>query len=328
MTESGVAQGKGEFEAEVKERTRRSKRSKAPVVSPFFTPASTPTKLAKFSRIDPSPTTDEAEFVTPKSTIGNPQTTGGTVSCIPFPPLGSPTFGLIQERLANNPFRLLIAVTFLIKTRGKDAIPVYFELMNKYPTPEALATASKEDIVPIIHHLGLQNQRAGTYQTYGKIWIENPPVKDKRYPVRGYPNPDSGRDIKRDEILDDADERDAWEIGHMTQGSYSLDSWRIFCRDKLRGVARSWNGEGTESGFQPEWMRVLPEDKELRAFLRWMWLKEGFDWDPLTGEKEVAGPDLMRAAIEGKISWDERSGIRIMDSEVKDAPTVIAAEQQ
>ncbi|KUJ22667.1 uncharacterized protein LY89DRAFT_728786 [Mollisia scopiformis] len=237
------------------------------------------------------------------------------VSCIPFSPLSAPHFGLIQEKLAHDPFRLLIAVTFLIRTHGKHAIPVFFELMEQYPTPEALANAKKDDIVPIIRHLGLQNQRAETYKMYAQIWLDNPPTKGRRYPVRGYPDPESARDVKKDEIIDDDDERHAWEIGHMTSGPYALDSWRIFCRDNLRGVADSWNGEGTEDGFQPEWMRVVPEDKELRAYLRWMWLKEGFEWDPFTGEKEVASPTLMRAAMDGRIAWDDEGGMRIIDGE-------------
>jgi hypothetical protein len=185
--------------------------------------------------------------------------------------------------------------------------------MEKYPTPESLVAANKEDIVPIIRHLGLQNQRAGTYQMYANIWLSDPPTKDRRYAVRGYPTKDFGRNIPKNEILSDIDDREAWEIGHMTQGPYALDSWRIFCRDKLRGVAEGWNGEGTDEGFQPEWMRVVPEDKELRAFLRWMWLKEGFEWDPFTGEKEVAGEELMRAAMEGRIAWDDKGGMRILD---------------
>ncbi|PVH85725.1 hypothetical protein DL98DRAFT_408448 [Cadophora sp. DSE1049] len=192
--------------------------------------------------------------------------------------------------------------------------------MEKYPTPEALVAAKKHDIVPIIRHLGLQNQRASTYQMYAKIWLEVPPMKDKRYPVRGYPEPESGRDIKKGEAILDSDERSAWEIGHMTQGPYAIDSWRIFCRDVLRGVADGFNGEGTEEGFQPEWMRVVPEDKELRAYLRWMWLKEGFEWDPFTGEKEVASKDLMKAAMEGRIAWDDAGGMRILDQAVDIAP--------
>ena len=148
---------------------------------------------------------------------------------------------------------------------------------------------------------------------YANIWLEDPPAVGRRCAVRGYPTKDSGHNIPKGKILSDSDEREAWEIGHMTQGPYALDSWRIFCRDKLRGVAEGWNGEGTEEGFQPEWMRVIPEDKELRAFLRWMWLKEGFEWDPFTGEKEVAGEELMRAAMEGRIAWDDKGGMRILN---------------
>ncbi|KAM3077583.1 hypothetical protein ACMFMG_006919 [Clarireedia jacksonii] len=187
--------------------------------------------------------------------------------------------------------------------------------MNQYPTPESLVDAPKEDIVSVIRHLGLQNQRAATYQAYAKIFIENPPIKGKRYAIHDYPTKGQGREVKKSEVLPDEslDSRPAWEIGHMTQGPYALDSWRIFCRDILLGKAKGWNGEGNgDEGFQPEWMRVLPEDKELRAFLRWMWLKEGFEWDPCTGEKEVARVELLRAAGEGRVAWDEEGGLRIL----------------
>ena len=192
--------------------------------------------------------------------------------------------------------------------------------MEKYPTPESLVAAEKDDIVSIIRHLGLQNSRAATYQTYAKIWLEDPPVKGRRHAVRDYPERGSGKDIQRDEVIADDDPREAWEIGHMTSGPYALDSWRIFCRDILRGVASSWNGEGAqEEGFQPEWMRVLPEDKELRAYLRWMWLKEGFEWDPFTGEKEVASPQLTRSAMAGRIAWGDKGGISVLDEAVLDS---------
>lgn len=315
--------------AQTKARTKR-----APAKSPYFTPPVTPSKSRKTKvkkekdleldkeqtqrtlRSSQTQTTrpiqDDRKLPSSQSS-NEKRPPAKTISCIPFPPLSAPFFGLIQEKLASDPFRLLIAVTFLIRTHGKHAIPVFYELISKYPTPESLIAVDKEQIVPIIRHLGLQNQRASTYQTYAQIWIDNPPAKDKRYAVRGYPIPDSGRDIKPTEILLDTDTRTAWEIGHMTQGPYALDSWRIFCRDALRGVASSWNGEDSEEGFQPEWMRVLPEDKELRAYLRWMWLKEGFEWDPFTGEKEVAGAELVRAAMEGRVVWDDEGGMEVVE---------------
>ncbi|KAI6709121.1 hypothetical protein JHW43_008347 [Diplocarpon mali] len=317
------------FNIAISAKAKRAKR--APAMSPYFSPPVTPVKLRKATKkakAGPNPLKTprnaslsrpqslekDDDSITPSQGSVRKRHSAKAVSCIPFPPLSAPHFGLIQEKLAHDPFRLLIAVTFLIRTHGKHAIPVFFELMEKYPTPEALAAAEKDDIVHIIRHLGLQNQRASTYQMYAKIWVEDPPMKDKRHPVRGYADSSvSGRNIKGGEMISDSGDRSAWEIGHMTQGPYAIDSWRIFCRDVLRGVAEGWNGEGAVEGFQPEWMRVLPEDKELRAYLRWMWLKEGFCWDPFTGEKEVAGQELMRAALEGRIAWDDEGGMRILD---------------
>lgn len=296
--------------------------------------------LAKSPYFPAAPSTPK-KSTSPTKEPPSSQKRNNGLSCIPFPPLSAPSFGLIQEKLAHDPFKLLIAVTFLIRTHGKHAIPVFYQLMSRFPTPEALLAADKEtEILPIIQHLGLQNQRANTYQQYAKIWLEDPPIKGKRHKVLGYPQDGDGKDVKKGEVLEDeesGEERVGWEIGHMTQGPYALDSWRIFCRDKLRGLADGWNGEGAESrsvlphdpsspnprpsrdraagkakAFQPEWMRVLPLDKELRAYLRWMWLKEGFEWDPFTGEKEVASPELMNAAIEGRLEWDDEGGMQIV----------------
>ncbi len=302
----------------------RAKVKRPSAKSPYFVPP-TPLISPELTRRGKEHKSNKEDATGVPSTLGSgkKRPLGKTISCIPFPPLSAPHFGLIQEKLAHDPFRLLIAVTFLIRTHGKHAIPVFFELMEKYPTPESLVAADLEEIVPIIRHLGLQNQRSNTYQMYAKIWLDNPPTKGKRYPVRGYPNPESARDVKKGEILDDDDERHAWEIGHMTQGPYAIDSWRIFCRDRLRGEADSWNGEGRREGFQPEWMRVLPQDKELRVYLRWMWLKEGFEWDPFSGEKEVARPELMRAAIEGRIAWDHQGGMQILDEPMSLSPDLL-----
>ncbi|PBP17320.1 hypothetical protein BUE80_DR011948 [Diplocarpon rosae] len=333
--------------------TRAKRAKRAPAKSPYFSPPDSPPKSRKgtkkaeagpnplktprkaSSSLSQSPGKD-VDSTSPPQGSARKRPPAKVISCIPFPPFSAPHFGLIQEKLAQDPFRLLIAVTFLIRTHGKHAIPVFFELMERYPTPEALVAAEKDDILRIIRHLGLQNQRASTYQMYAKIWVEDPPKKDKCYPVRGYSGASAcarcmrcdeagvqgvglaalcncKSNIKKGEMTSDSGDRSAWEIGHMTQGPYAIDSWRIFCRDVLRGVAQGWNGEGAIEGFQPEWMRVLPEDKELRAYLRWMWLKEGFYWDPFTGDKEVAGQELMRAALEGRIAWDDEGGMRILD---------------
>ncbi|KAI0136305.1 hypothetical protein BJ170DRAFT_710280 [Xylariales sp. AK1849] len=260
-------------------------------------------------------------FVTPKSSPPKPKSPRpprGTVSAIPFPPLSAPQFGLIQEKVADDPFRLLIAVTFLIRTPGKTAIPTFNALMEEYSTPEALVDAEASEISAMIRHLGLSVVRAAQIQKYARIWLDNPPRKDTRYGVKNYPRPGDASDVRVGEELraEDQDSRSsAWEIGHMTQGPYAIDSWRIFCRDVLLGRAEDWKGKGREGEFQPEWMRVLPLDKELRACLRWMWMRDGWHWDPVTGEREVLSEDLRKAVDEGRVEWDNTGALQIIKND-------------
>lgn len=232
-------------------------------------------------------------------------------SCIPFPCLRSPSFGLIQEKLSHDPYRLLIAVIFLNKTKGQAAVPVFWKVMERYPTPMDLAGAEQVELVEMIGHLGLQNQRAATCINLSKKWIEQVPCKGVRYRRLHYPKKDDGKDIQcNSPPIGDDDVRSAWEIAHLPGiGPYAIDSWRIFCRDKLRGLATGWNGEGAASrGFEPEWRRVLPRDKELRAFLRWMWLRHGWEWDSLTGRTTLASDDLILQATRGGTAHERGDG--------------------
>lgn len=235
------------------------------------------------------------------------------VSCIPFPPLRSTSFGLVQERLCHDPFRLLIAVIFLNKTRGSVALPVFYELMDRYPTPADLAAANQDDIVEIIQHLGLQNQRAKKCINLAKAWLERPPEKGKRYRVLHYPKKDDGKDVRPDDVLNEEDERVAWEIGQLPGiGAYAIDSWRIFCRDELRGLPtglpKELTPEAKEEELQKEWTRVLAGDKELRAYLRWRWLRNGWDWDPLTGERKKAAEIELAKADKGGVIYEGDGG--------------------
>ena len=273
-------------------------------------------------------------------------------SILPFPPLSAPHFGLMQERLAHDPFRLLIATIFLNKTPGARAMPVFYDLMERYPTPRDLAGARVEDVVGVIRCLGFQNQRARKCVAMARVWVglddgAGEPRRGRRWAKRDYPKRGDGRGVKVDEWLADEDERVAWEISHLPGlGAYAHDSWRMFCRDKLRGLADGWNGEAVmltneatkqESGadtegrvngepqshndksmstasernpvsavpFEPEWKRVLPTDKELRAWMTWMWLKEGWVWNKETGERTKASDELMEQAQGGGIVREE-----------------------
>lgn len=229
------------------------------------------------------------------------------LSCLPFPPLSAQKFGLMQERLAHDPFRLLIATIFLNRTRGEQAMPVFFQLMQEYPTVADLAAANVEDVVGIIQRLGFQNQRARKCVEMAKTWLKGAPEKGKRYRKLNYPVRGDGRDVFADEFIEDEDDRVAWEIAYLPGlGPYSHDSWRIFCRDRLRGLSESWNGEGAVDGLEPEWKRVLPADKELRAYLTWMWLREGWVWNKETGQRTTADDDLLERARGGGAIQEQR----------------------
>jgi len=109
-----------------------------------------------------------------------------------------------------------------------------------------------------------------------KEWILNPPSSDGadtvlyNYPPKDTkPFPISGREPCG------VPQKLKWEIAHLPGvGAYALDSWRIFCRDRLRGTPDG----GEEEEEEEEWRRVVPKDKELRAYCRWRWAKEGVKW--------------------------------------------------
>jgi hypothetical protein len=43
------------------------------------------------------------------------------------------------ERVADDPWKLLVAVSLLNKTSGRSAVPIFWTLINRWPTPESLA---------------------------------------------------------------------------------------------------------------------------------------------------------------------------------------------
>lgn len=221
---------------------------------------------------------------------------------------------MVQERLAHDPFRLLLATIFLNKTQAERAMPVFHQLMEAYPSAAALARATVDEVTTVIRTLGFQNQRAKKCIEFAQAWVAQPPARGKRYRKLHYPQKGHGKDVKAGQVLDDHDPRAAWEISHLPGlGPYSHDSWRMFCRDELRGLASDWLGSsaqpmhdaaGRQFKFEPEWKRVLPEDKELRAWMTWMWLKEGLLWNKDTGEKTKASADLIKMARGGGVVQD------------------------
>ncbi|SPJ75330.1 related to 5-methylcytosine G/T mismatch-specific DNA glycosylase [Fusarium torulosum] len=219
---------------------------------------------------------------------------GVVLSASRIPPIHKDRFGLIQESVATDLYALLVAAVLWNRTRGSQARPVFLKLISKYPTPHQLADAAFSDLADLIRPIGLYNSRAARFIAFAKTWIDSPPCKTRRYRKLHYPLKGDGLDIGKNEVLDEAEERHGWEVAHLPSlGPYAIDSYRIFHRDMLRGLAKNWNGFDAAPDFEPEWKRVVPLDKELRAYLRWMWLKEGWIWDPETGDKVKASNERM-----------------------------------
>lgn len=222
-----------------------------------------------------------------------------TISASRTPSLQAQRFGLIQERVAQDLYQLLVAATLWNRTRGIAARPVFIELIERYPSPEDLAMASEADLANLLRPIGLYNTKARRLMAFAKTWMESAPSKSRRYRKLHYPTTGCGRDIGAHEVLDEDDPREGWEVAHLPSiGPYALDCFRIFHRDMLRGLATDWVGTGAQPGFEPEWKRVVPLDKELKAYISWMWLKEGWIWDPVSGERVLATSERMKVEYE------------------------------
>jgi len=192
----------------------------------------------------------------------------------PFPTIQAKTFGIIQETIAHNLYFLVLQAILWNQTSGTQARPVFYAMLERYPDPKDLAKASLPELTALLRPLGLHNTRAKRCIALALRWNEDPPTAKQTYLRKGYPAQSWP-----------ADTGEGYEIAHLPGvGPYALDSFRIFHRDEMRGLADDWLGTGaTVEGFEPEWKRVLPLDKELRAYLNWRWLKEGVLWDDENG---------------------------------------------
>ncbi|XP_069721906.1 methyl-CpG-binding domain protein 4 isoform X2 [Phaenicophaeus curvirostris] len=112
-------------------------------------------------------------------------------------------FNLIQETLFHDPWKLLIATIFLNKTSGKMAIPVLWEFLKKYPSPEITRTADWKEMSELLKPLGLYELRAKTIIRFSDEYLS----KRWKYPI---------------------------ELHGI--GKYGNDSYRIFCVNEWKEV--------------------------------------------------------------------------------------------
>ena len=113
-------------------------------------------------------------------------------------------YGLLQENLNADPWKIFVACIFCNLTSRRTAEPYFWKTLERWPTPEALAFAKFNEMQEYITNLGLAERRfkALTKMSYGYMHL---PWKDKPSILYGI-------------------------------GKYGSDAYYLFCTDKWNEV--------------------------------------------------------------------------------------------
>jgi hypothetical protein len=164
----------------------KAKRKQKPVTSPYF-------KHSKPQLCSPSATptsSDSDKALNIKSKISIVESYDKPPSLQHFRPTSSNEFGLIQEKLRHDPWKMLVAVIFLNVTTAKMALPLLAQLFERWPTPEALSQADFDELSAFLYPIGLYNTRAKRLIEFSSMWLREPPRLDaltKRKGLAKYP---------------------------------------------------------------------------------------------------------------------------------------------
>lgn len=80
-------------------------------------------------------------------------------------------FGLIQEELRDQPWRLLVACMMLNLTNIKQVRPVIEAFFDRFPTPELAAEANQAELAELIRSLGFYNRRSVSIIKLSRAYI-------------------------------------------------------------------------------------------------------------------------------------------------------------
>ena len=152
---------------------------KAPT-SPYF-------KVSAMQLSSPPPTPTSSEKSLKERSKISVIETGPMPSSLPhFRPTSPEEFGLIQEKLRYEPWKMLVAVILLNVTTAKMALPLLGQLFERWPTPETLSQglpftlshliiANFEELSTFLYPIGLYNTRAKRLIDFSTMWLSNPP---------------------------------------------------------------------------------------------------------------------------------------------------------
>lgn len=142
-------------------------------------------------------------------------------------------FGLVQEIITPDVFGMVVVTVLLNQTTGRAAIPVFYALLHRWPTPSLLADADLTELTDLLQPIGLHNIRAARLKNIGRTWCESPPALGFLHKSRVAAMGDTKR--KRQAATSSPDGKrlgDVYpptEISHLPGvGRYALDSFRIF----------------------------------------------------------------------------------------------------
>jgi methyl-CpG-binding domain protein 4 len=87
--------------------------------------------------------------------------------------------GLLQEQLNADPWKIFVCCIFCNMTSRKTAEPYFWKVLERYPTPKAMASAEFDELKDMIKALGLIQRRTRALKNMScdylnKDWKDNP----------------------------------------------------------------------------------------------------------------------------------------------------------
>ena len=88
-------------------------------------------------------------------------------------------YGLLQEQIYDNPWKIFVCCIFCNLTKRVQAEPYFWEVIKRWPTPAMLAASDEVELIELIQPLGLSKRRAKalrrmSYEYTQKDWKDNP----------------------------------------------------------------------------------------------------------------------------------------------------------
>ena len=68
-------------------------------------------------------------------------------------------YNLLQESIWKDPWKIFVCCIFCNLTKRVQAEPVFWKVIEKWPTPEKLSKADKKELISLIEPLGLSERR-------------------------------------------------------------------------------------------------------------------------------------------------------------------------